>query len=659
MTESAKMEKLKMHSPDLRKDIVAKIAELFPHCVTESESPANGPLNLAIDFDALRQELSTSIVDGNRERYRIEWPGKREATQSSNAPIAKTLRPCVEKSVNFGSTKNLFIEGDNLDALKLLQESFLGKVKVIYIDPPYNTGNDFIYDDKFETSTEEYLIQSRQKDDLGNRMVVNTDTNGRFHSDWLSMIYPRLRLARNLLRDDGVIFISVDDVEIANLQKVCNEVFGEENRITQMIWEGAFKNDARHIGISHEYILVYCKSKICHKEKWTVEKTGTEPVLREVARLTKKYKTDFESASRDLAAWFRANKATESFAHRRFRHIDKIGAYKEDDPTAPGGRKFQLIDPRNGNKIRLRPNRGWGFDQEKFNRLVEEGRISFISDTSIMVRRYLHETGRMTPQSVFYQPARSASERLAKILGKSIFDFPKDESILELLIEMSSSSSEDSEDIVLDFFAGSATTAHAVMSLNAKQNRNRRFIMVQLPEPCAKNSKAFEAGFKNIADIGMQRIRRVGEMLSEELGLTKGQQDLGFRVFKIDSSNMKDVYYSPDAVSQDGLFDQVSNIKEDREPLDLLFQVLIDWGVDLSLPIAEETINDKTVFFVDENALAACFDTDIDEAFVKELAARKPLRAVFRDASYSGDSVKINVEQIFKLISPATELRSI
>ena len=653
------MEKMKMHSPNLTQDNIARIRELFPGCVTEAQGE-NGELTLAVDFDQLRQELSESIVEGPQERYHLNWPGKREALLTANAPIAKTLRPCREESVDFDTTKNLFIEGDNLEALKLLQETYLGKVKMIYIDPPYNTGNDFIYSDDFAQNTAEFLKRSNQKNEEGNRMVANSEANGRFHSDWLSMIYPRLKVAKNLLCDDGALFVSIDDTEVAGLRQILDEIFGAENFITEIVWEGANKNDARQIGVCHEYVLCYVKDKRATIASWTVTKEGVEPVLKEVERLKKSHGNDFDTASEELAGWFRAMKATPSFGHRRFRYIDDRGAYKEDDPTAPGGRKFELKNPKTGELIPLRPNRGWGFDQEKFNKMVEEGRISFLSPTTIMVRRYLHETDCQTPQSVFYQPARSASERLSKLLGGGYFDYPKDETIIQKFVDMAVGTDSD-DDIIMDFFAGSATTAHAIFLQSALDGKNRRFMMVQLPERCNEMSEAFKAGFKTIAEISKERIRQAGHKVLDGECHEGWNKDIGFRVLKVDSSNMADVYYTPDAVEQGQLKIFTDNIKSDRKPEDLLFQVLLDWGVDLSLPIRKETIQGKTVFFINEPPydLIACFDTGVNEDLVKELARFESLRVVFRDTGFASDAIKINVEQIFKQMSPGTEVKSI
>lgn len=651
------MDKLKLHTPDLTAANIEKIAALFPNCVTEAKSE-KGQLRRSIDFDLLRQELSDHIIEGPRERYHLDWPGKREALLAANAPIAKTLRPCREESIDFDTTRNLFIEGDNLDALKLLQETYLGKVNVIYIDPPYNTGEDFVYRDNFASDTSSFLRESNQVDDAAARLVLNPESNGRFHSEWVSMMYARLKLARNLLRDEGVIFISVDDNEARNVRNICDEIFGEDNFIAQIVWEGANKNDARQIGISHEYAIVYAKNRSVVPREWSIRKEGVDDVLKEVERLKKLHGKDYDAASTELAGWYRAMKAKPAFNHRRYRFIDARGVYKEENPTAPGGRRFNLINPRNGKIINLTPNRGWAFNQTEFERLVAEERISFISETSIMLRLYLHETDTITPPSVFYQPARSASERLADLIGPGVFDFPKDELIVRGFIEMALTGAGP-EPIILDFFAGSGTTAHATFLANIESDKRCRFVLVQLPEACRESSAAARKGFKTIADISRKRIIEAGKKVKADGGLTAQQLDTGFRVLKVDTSNMKDVYYTPDTVKQADLALHTDNIKEDREAEDLLFQVLVDWGVDLALPIEKQTISGRTVYYVDGNALAACFESEIDEDLVKELAKRKPLRAVFRDSSFAGDSVKINVEQIFKLLSPDTEVKSL
>ena len=628
----ADMQKLKLHSPDLTQaniDKLAAISELFPNCVTEALD-AKGVLSRSVDFDQLRQELSATLVEGPQERYQLNWPGKREALLTANAPIAKTLRPCRSESVDFDTTQNLFIEGDNLDALKLLQETYLNKVKMIYIDPPYNTGNDFIYEDDFAEESEAYKLRSNQKDQLGNRLTANTEANGRFHSDWLSMMYSRLRLARNLLHDDGVIFISIDDGEIANLRKACDEVFGEEKFIAELIWKSRQNKDNRTkngASIDHEYVLVYGKT------------------IRGADRDLTGYSNPDDDKRGD---WTSANMVGLATADRR--------------PNL----HYDLVDPKT--KINYgRPQMGWRYDRNTMAKLIAEERILWPAAQDGRPRRKAFVDDLTSEQTGFSSIVgtdlytRNGTADIEGLFGQRIMDFPKPVGLIEELVKQAGI---DEDGIVLDFFSGSATTAHAVMALNASDGGFRRFVMVQLPEPCDGKSAALKAGYKTIADIGKERIRRAGKKIKEENALTAPDLDIGFRVLKIDSSNMKEVFYTPDAVSQDLLSDQVNNIREDRTSEDLLFQVLLDWGVDLSLPISQETIDGKPVFFVDANlngnpALAACFETGINEDFVKLLAKRAPLRVVFRDAGFANDSVKINVEQIFKLMSPGTEVKCI
>ncbi|OHC63214.1 MAG: DNA methyltransferase [Rhodocyclales bacterium GWA2_65_19] len=624
------MEKLKLHTPNLTAENIEKLAALFPNCVTETADEKTGQLKRAIDFDQLRQELSDHIVEGPRERYHLDWPGKREALLAANAPIAKTLRPCREESVDFDTTKNLFIEGDNLDALKLLQETYLGKVKLIYIDPPYNTGRDFIYDDDFADDAENYLERSNQTDAEGARLVANTDSNGRFHSDWLSMIYSRLRLARNLLRDDGVLFVSIDDHEVDNLRKVCTEVFGEENFVAQIIWQKVFspKNSARWFSEDHDYVLVYAKSG----DQWT---PNFLPQTDEMVARYKNPDNDLRGpwASSDLAA----------------RNRYDAGLYPV---TCPSGR---VIDgPPTGSY--------WRFNQENFKKLDQDNRIWWGADGNNMPRlkRFLSEVkqGR-TPQTLWFYKEVGHTQDAKKTLLKyvpfqhteNVLNSVKPVELLQRILQLACKPDEDA--IVLDFFSGSATTAHAVLKQNLEDGGNRRFIGIQIHEPLPKP----EPELGSIFEMGLTRVRNYAAELSSQGEITK--IDTGFRVLKIGTSNMNNVYYAPEVVRQDQLPLHTDNIKEDRTPEDLLFQVLVDWGVDLALPIEQQKIAGKTVFFVDGNALAACFDSNITEDLVKELAKRKPLRAVFRDSSYASDSTKINVVQIFKLLSPETEVKSL
>ena len=667
------MDKLKMHSPDLTQDNIAKIRELFPGCVTEAKSE-NGETKLAVNFDQLKQELSDSIVDGPQERYQLDWPGKREALLAANAPIAKTLRPCREESVNFDTTKNLFIEGDNLEALKLLQETYLGKVKMIYIDPPYNTGSDFIYEDDFSLSVDEYLIRSNQHDDELNRLIANTESNGRFHSDWISMIYPRLRLARNLLCDDGLIYISIANDEFANLKSICDEVFGEKSFIECITWNKRIPKNDKGIGNIHDFILVYAKNHMFRQELH-MRKDGLSEIddllvsLRkrkvplgeaeeEIKKLYKKQGYDrgitlYNSLDNDYQLWGKINMSWPS--------------------SSTAGPRYEVLHPATGRPVKM-PDRGWRWKVETFNEAsgrrngvyenVEElhdgsyrcGRLWFSSDDEQQPSTitYLNEVSNFLLRSILSLKSDGGIEVSKLFDGSGYFSHPKPTELLKVL--MSAKDCEDG-DIVMDFFAGSCTTAHALMKINAEDNVQRNYIMVQLPEECAIESQAFSDGYKTIADIGKERIRRSADSIRKSYPSTG--IDCGFRVLKMDSSNMADVYYQPDEVNQGSLDLQTKNIKSDRSDEDLLFQVLLDWGVDLALPIRKETIQDKTIYFVDDNALVACFEEGVDEDLVKELAKHEPLRVVFLDAGFTSDAVKINVEQIFKQLSPATEVKAI
>ena len=632
------MEKLKLHTPDFTQENIAKLAELFPNCITES-ADEKGAVKRAIDFDLLRQEISSSIVEGSQERYQLNWPGKREALLTANAPIAKTLRPCREESVDFDTTQNLFIEGDNLDALKLLRETYLNKVKMIYIDPPYNTGNDFIYEDDFAEDTEGYLERSNQKDEVGNRLIANTEANGRFHSDWLSMMYSRLKLARNLLRDDGIIFISIDAKEQANLKRLCDEVFGESNHIGSLIWrkkEGGGMAD-QYFATEHEYVVVYVKSSLFTWKDEILDATISDfPKRDENGRAYKLVK---------LAKWGNT-------------------ARREDRPTM----YYPLIDTKGKKIFPIAPDGSegrWRVGQARANELIKENLIEFAERNDEIVpyeKIYFQENSTKVNKlrSILYAVGGTASgtNELTELFEKKdTFENPKPTNLIKTISRWNL----QKNDLILDFFSGSSTTAHAVMDLNVEDGGERKFIMVQIPEVCSDTSEAHKAGYKTIAEIGKERIHRAGKKIIAKNAGKEGidKLDIGFRVLKIDSSNMSDVFYSPDEVKQGDLLAHINNIREGRNEEDLLFQVLLDWGVDLSLPITREVIAGKNVFFVDGNALAACFEVGIDESFVKLLAAKHPLRAVFFDASFASDSVKINIEQIFKLISPTTEIKTI
>jgi adenine-specific DNA-methyltransferase len=525
-------ERAKKQSADLVSQKLEELKAIFPEAVKDG----------AVDFAAIRSVIG-DIPENKKgeEFFGLSWAGRSDAERAVVEPSRMTLVPKPEESVRWDEAKNLIIEGDNLEVLKLLLARYAGQVKIIYIDPPYNTGKDFVYRDDFQKSKNAYLTQTGQKNKNGGTFSTNPETSGRYHSDWLSMIYPRLKLARELLKDDGVIFASIDDNEAHHLKMVLEEIFGEENFIAQMVWEGAFKNDAHHIGTNHEYVFVFARDKEKLPAEWSLEKKAVEPVLKQAEQLKQFYGKDYESASEALATWFQNNKAKDFFIHRRFKYIDERGAYKEDDPTAPGGRKFDLVNPLTKKVIPLRSGRGWGFDQEAFEKLVSEGRVSFVTEQSVMVRRYLHETDRVTPQSVFYQPARSASERLTNLMGKEVFPFPKDEKILQDFIEMASGK----DDLILDFFAGSGTTAHAVIDRNFIDGGSRRFILVQLPEPVAPESEAGKAGYKSVADITKDRVRRV------IAGYRREQQreapGMGFRVFSLASSAFPENTFEPDS----------------------------------------------------------------------------------------------------------------
>ncbi|SJN14057.1 Type III restriction-modification system methylation subunit [Halomonas citrativorans] len=659
------MDKLKMHSPNLTEDNIARLREMFPGCVTEAQGE-DGGVKLAVDFDQLRQELSDAIVEGPQERYHLNWPGKREALLTANAPIAKTLRPVREESVDFDTTKNLFIEGDNLDALKLLQETYLGKVKMIYIDPPYNTGNDFLYEDDFAEDAGTYLRRSNQVDEEGNRLAANTAANGRFHSDWLTMMYSRLRLARNLLSEDGVIFASIDDCESQNLRKILDEIFGEGNSIAQLVWEkkkkGAFLSGASTN--VKEYVIAYAKNLTSFKGLVGEIARGVEtyPVIkttnsRGVRVIKKGIPSKYRESNHRVAAGSRISSGNMEMILQSDLII-KDGVLLED----------VVVDSN------------WIYSQEMLNKYAEDKSLYVTQD--LYFRRVVSEPREKMLKDLLPMKGDSKTgfefvyaddlfsdgwgtnedgfDEMHEIFGaQSLMSFPKPSKLLAKLTL--SACRFDPDCIVLDFFAGSATTAHSVMTLNSQDGGNRKFIMVQLPELCGEASEAFKAGYKTIAEISKERVRRVGNKLLDSPCHENWKKDIGFRVLKIDTSNMANVYYAPDALDKSNLDLFVDNIKPDRTPEDLLFQVMLDWDVDLALPIEKKTIQGKTVYFVDDNALAACFDAHggIDEAFVKELATHQPLRVVFRDAGFKDSAVKINVEQIFKLLSPGTEVKSI
>lgn len=626
------MEKLKMHSLDGVERNIELIGKLFPNAITEVKR--DGKVEHAIDFDVLRQELSDSIVEGREERYQFTWPDKKKAMLAANAPITATLRPVVDDSVGKDGTpggfdsENLYIEGDNLEVLKLLQETYLGKVKMIYIDPPYNTGNDFVYEDDFAQSAAEYMDNSGQYDEEGNRLVTNTESNGRFHTDWLNMIYPRLRLAKDLLPEDGVIFISIDDGEVGNLREVCDEVFGARNFLANLIWEKKYTvaNDALFFSDNHDHILCYAKD-------------------------------------------------SSSFVIGKLPRTDEMNAaYKNPDNHPKGPWKATPLHAKSGsansanfsytfkNGVVFSPPAGTfsRYSAETLRKFDENNEIWFGKDgTAVPARKTflcdLKNSG-IVPRTIIPFTTgghnHEAVDEVRNLLENNVFTNPKPVKLLKYLLTVANC---EKDAIILDFFSGSATTAHAVMQLNAEDGGHRKFIMVQLPEKTDEKSEAYKAGYKNICEIGKERIRRAGRKIKEDAGLTApADLDTGFRCLRLDDSNMKPVYYTPNEVSQQDMFSLVDNVKPDRTPEDLLFQVMLDLGVLLSSHIEVKEIAGKKVFNVAEGFLMACFDHDVTEETVKAIAQMKPYYAVFRDSSMANDSVATNFEQIFETYSPDT-----
>ena len=668
------MDKLKMHSLDVIGSNIEKIQQLFPNCVTERLGKDGKP-ELAIDFEKLQAELSNEIIGEGEERYQFTWPDKRAANRLANTPTTMTLRPCREESVDFDHTQNLYIEGDNLDVLKALRETYLGKVKMIYIDPPYNTGNDFVYNDDFAQSRDEFEETSGLFDEEGNQtidpMQRNTESNGRFHTDWLNMIYPRLKVARDLLSDDGVIFISIDDNEVENLRKICDEIFGKENLVANLIWEQGRKSMAAQVAVNHEYCLIYCKNRLYNieydnhfaNENWKTRKEGLEKIYTEVDRLAKSYGSDIEKIEKGLTAFYKGlSDSDPAKSQSHYKKYDPcLGIYHPDNisqGTGKGGR-FPIIHPVTGLPCKC-PSGGWRFAESKLPELLRENRIAFGPDETTVpcLKRFLKETENEVFASVFYKDGRGASKRLDRLMDAHIFDYPKDEEVIKTFISLVTSY-VDSDSLILDFFSGSATTAHAVMQLNAEDGGNRKFIMVQLPEKTDETSEAYKAGYKNICEIGKERIRRAGQKIKEENKDKEGIEklDTGFRVLKLDSSNMEDVYYTPQDFDVHSLFNE--NVKADRTGEDLLFQVMLDLGIELSAKIETRQIAGKTVHLVDDNYMVACFDRDVTEAAIKEIAQLHPVYFVMRDASAANDNVIDNFEQIFRHYSPDTNCRII
>ena len=621
------MDKLRMQSTNGVQENIEKIQSLFPDCVTETIDERTGELVRKVDFEKLQQNLSDVIISGREERYQFTWPDKKKAILLANSPVNAALRPCREESVDFDNTQNLYIEGDNLDVLKCLKETYLHKVKMIYIDPPYNTGNDFVYEDDFAESSAEYLANSGQFDEQGNRLVTNTESNGRFHTDWLNMIYPRLKVARDLLTDDGVIFISIDDNEQENLKRVCDEIFGESNFVAQLIWEKKYTiaNDAKYFSDNHDYILCFAKNK-------------------------------------------------EAFAIGKLPRTEEMNAaYKNPDNHPKGPWKATPLHARSGssssanfsytfkNGITFTPPTGRfsAYSEETLKAMDENNEIWFGKDgKSIPSRKTflcdLKNDGVVPRTIISYSEGghnHEADEEMKGLLKKKVFTSPKPSKLLHLLLTIGNVKNDS---IILDFFSGSATTAHAVMQLNAEDGGNRKFIMVQLPELTDEKSEAYKAGYKTICEIGKERIRRAGKKIKEDSPLTTQDLDTGFRVLKLDSSNMEDIYYTPKDISQTDLFSLVDNVKSDRTAEDLLFQVMLELGATLDSKIATEVVAGKTIYNVADGYIVACFDKDVTDEVVTTIAKMHPLYAVLRDTSMANDSTATNFEQFFKTYSPDT-----
>ena len=617
------MDKLKMHTPNKADENFQKLIQLFPNAVTESVDE-NGNVVRAIDKDILMQEINCKVVEGKEERYQFTWPDKKNSILLANAPISKTLRPCREESVDFDNTQNLYIEGDNLDVLKLLQETYLGKIKMIYIDPPYNTGNDFVYNDDFAESAEEYLANSGQFDEEGNRLVANAESNGRFHTDWLNMIYPRLKLSKDLLSDDGVIFISIDDNEKDNMKKICDEIFGESNFFSCVSWHRnyASANDSKTFSNVIDYVLIYQKSSM---------------FVRNLLPRTEKQNSLYKYDSNDGKGRWRSDNLSVR--------------------TYSANYDYPITNPNTGAVYNPPSGRSWITNKETMQKWIEEKRVFFgqKGDGAPQLKRYLSEVQDGVVPTTYWSyddcgHNDEARKEVKELFEKPPFDSPKPTRLLKQIIRIAT----NKNDTILDFFSGSATTADAIMQYNAEDDGNRKFIMVQLPEETAEKSEAYKAGFKNICEIGKERIRRAGSKIKESSPMTTADLDTGFRVLKLDSTNMKDVYYNP-ADYELSLFENLAdNIKEDRTPEDLLFQVMLELGILLSSSIEESIIGGKKVFNVAGGFLYACFDENVTEDVITEIAKNKPYYFIMRDSSMANDSVATNFDQIFATYSPDT-----
>ncbi len=652
------MELIEPMSPNLLEANIDVIAANFPHVITETID-ANGDVVRAVDFDLLRQELSDSMVEGPQERYQLDWPGKRKAMLAASSPTRSTFRPMRDESVDFDTTKNLFIEGDNLEALKILQESYLSKVKLIYIDPPYNTGNDFVYADDFAESSADYLARSGQKTDVGERLVANTEANGRFHSDWLSMMYARLKLARGLLSDDGVMIVAIDDREHANLRLLLDQILGAENFIANVTWQGSGKNDARYTAGGVDYMLIYAKNESFLRSldtRWKEPKPGIDEVEAIARRAWQEAKFDPLKATAIFRSGVRAIMADLEPAVFRYDQIDESGrVFQATDLRSPNPRpnlQYAVMHPTSGRPVKMHPN-GWVYSKERMEALIADGRIIFGPDetTSPRLKRFLDEQGERVPYPTFTQVRMPGSKKLGALIGEHVFDYPKDTAVLTRWF--GAITRDDPDALILDFFAGSGSTGHAVMELNAADEGNRRFILVQLGEPVG------HPDFQTIADIARERLRRAGAQVRQESGLLGASLDTGFRSLHVATSNLIDTLATPEDLEQDSLLETVVNVKLDRSDDDLLFQVLVDWGLDLGERVTVEEVDGCRVFSVADDGLIACFSRQLTHELFKDIALRRPLRAVFSDAGFVTDDSRINAEQIFRELSPDTQLKVI
>lgn len=683
------MEKVELRTADIAAENAAKLAELFPDIVTEVLDE-DGKVRHSIDVEALKAHVG-DIAEDKRERYQFTWPGRQKARAEAIRPIDKTMRPCPEESVNWDTTENLYIEGDNLDALKILRETYAGAVDIIYIDPPYNTGTDLIYNDTFVMSEFDAARLDADYDEDGGRMVRNLETKGSFHSDWCSMIYPRLLLARDLLADDGALFVSIDECESENLRKITDEVFGPINFVAELAWAGGRKNDSQFISVSHEYVLCYAKSKQLLKDRktvWREKKQGLEEIYAKYDELRMRFGDNDQEVQRELKAWYKSlSDSHPSKAHKHYSSVDGNGVYFAADISWPGGGgpKYEVLHPVTGRPVAV-PSRGWLFGTpERMKEVVESGRVEFGPDETKVpcYKRYLKECELQAPYSVIYKDGRAASKRLDSLMGAKVFDNPKDEEILQKILSLP----QKSDALIMDFFAGSGTTAHACMKLNVEDGGDRRFIVVQYPENLDENlshvtkasAKAVLKSAISLCDslqephvlsvISKERIRRAGAKIAAEVEESNAQlklgeeprrvPDIGFRVLKIDSSNFEDVRRTPDSLFQDALFSLADNVKPGRTPEDILFQLFPKLEIPYTARINKLDICGKTVYSVDNDTLVACFDREVPEDVVRAMAQREPAWAVLRDASFTGDDALANFEEIFKTVSPETKTRMV